>query len=105
MPEKRFKRTPEDFACEWCGTTVKGTGYTDHCPSCLSSKHVDINPGDRASDCQGKMVPVSAVYKGGEFTITYLCKSCLEEKRVKAAEDDNRDLLIQLSTVPAKGKK
>lgn len=105
MAGKRFKRTQEDFVCEWCGAKVKGTGYTDHCPKCLTSKHVDVNPGDRASECQGKLVPISAIYKGGEFKITYVCKNCLEEKRVGAAAADNRDLLIKLASSPAKGKK
>ncbi|MFA6992594.1 MAG: RNHCP domain-containing protein, partial [Candidatus Gracilibacteria bacterium] len=42
MP-KRFSRTIEDFVCEKCGAKVKGDGYTNHCPKCLWSKHVDIN--------------------------------------------------------------
>jgi hypothetical protein len=103
MVGKHFQRTPEDFTCEWCGAEVKGTGYTDHCPNCLASKHVDINPGDRASPCQGKMIPISAIYKGGEFTINYRCERCHEKKRVKAAEDDNKDLLVQLASRLPKG--
>ena len=90
MPGKKFRRTTEDFTCDWCGAKVKGTGYTDHCPNCLASKHVDINPGDRASPCQGKMVPIAAEYKSGQFTITYRCQLCRLERRMKAAEDDNR---------------
>ena len=39
----------EDFICENCGKDVEKSSYTarDHCPYCLYSKHVDINPGDR----------------------------------------------------------
>ncbi len=104
-PRRKFQRTKEDFKCDFCDTMVRGTGYTDHCPVCLVSKHVDINPGDRASDCKGKMEPTSAIYQGQTFTISYRCLKCGEVKRVRAAEEDNRDLLIQLSTVPTKGKK
>ncbi|MDD4027925.1 MAG: RNHCP domain-containing protein, partial [Bacilli bacterium] len=43
----------ENFICEVCKKEVKSLGYTarDHCPYCLSSKHVDINPGDRKCTC------------------------------------------------------
>jgi ribosomal protein L37AE/L43A len=105
MSSRRFRRTTEDFVCEWCGTEVKGTGYTDHCPGCLSSKHVDINPGDRASPCQGRMTPTSAVYERGEFTITYCCRKCGAEKRVRAAAGDDRDLLVRLAAGPSGRKK
>ena len=56
---KRFNRRIEDFTCEHCGTEVHGNGYTNHCPNCLWSKHVDINPGDRAADCGGLMEPIA----------------------------------------------
>ena len=60
---KRFSRRTEDFTCEHCGTKVKGNGYTNHCPQCLYSKHVDINPGDRLSDCGGLMEPIDIEQK------------------------------------------
>jgi hypothetical protein len=53
-----FKKTKEDFVCEHCGKPVVGNGYTNHCPECLWSKHVDVNPGDRAATCLGLMEPV-----------------------------------------------
>ena len=99
LPTKKFQRRVEDFVCEKCNNNVKGTGYTDHCPKCLTSKHVDNNPGDRSSDCKGLMMPVSADYKGGEFTINYKCEKCKVNKRVRAAEGDNMDLLISLSVM------
>ena len=52
---KLFERNVEDFVCTVCGQQVEGNGYTNHCPKCLSSLHVDINPGDRASSCYGVM--------------------------------------------------
>ncbi len=96
-PKGRFTRVIENFKCERCGTEVKGNGYTDHCPNCLTSKHVDVMPGDRSSPCKGLMDPISVDYKGGEFRINYECESCKEHKSVKSAPDDNQDLLIELS--------
>lgn len=98
MEGKRFQRKREDFVCEWCSAKVSGTGYTDHCPDCLSSKHVDNNPGDRASKCGGRMVPIGAEYKSGEFIISYRCISCGKRKRVRAAELDDREMLVRLAT-------
>ena len=50
---KRFNELDEGFICENCGKEVTPAGYTsrDHCPYCLYSKHVDINPGDRQNTC------------------------------------------------------
>ncbi len=94
----RFTRKKEDFTCEVCGTEVKGTGYTDHCPNCLTSKHVDNNPGDRASKCKGLMKPVGAEYNGNDYTIEYECAKCRARKRVNAASGDNTELLLSLCT-------
>ena len=93
MAGKRFTRKIEDFKCEKCGAQVKGTGYTDHCPKCLWSKHVDNNPGDRASDCKELMMPIHSEYTRGQFMITYRCMACGMLKRVKAAKEDNEELL------------
>ncbi len=76
MPSRKFQKRPEDFVCEKCGAEVKGSGYTDHCPKCLVSKHVDNNPGDRASECKALMFPVRTHYKDGGFIITYKCSGC-----------------------------
>lgn len=86
---KSFIKLVEDFICEKCGVKIKGNGYTNHCPCCLWSKHVDINPGDRASLCEGLMEPVAIEIKGKEFIITHRCVKCGYEKRNKTAEDDD----------------
>lgn len=92
-----FRRVIEDFECGLCGTVVKGGGYTNHCPVCLWSKHVDKNPGDRAEDCSGLMKPKSALYsRDGNFTIVHECLRCGATKRVKALPNDNRDVLTSL---------
>lgn len=94
---KRFARKQEDFACEVCGTYVKGSGYTDHCPNCLYSKHVDINPGDRKSKCNGLMQPIKTEYTRDDFIIYYKCKKCNFTHRVHSTKEDNQELLIALS--------
>lgn len=94
--DKRFKRVIEDFKCFNCGTLVKGTGYTDHCPKCLWSLHVDNNPGDRASECRGKMEPVSVLYDRSNYVINYVCESCGMKKRFKASDKDNKEVLLSL---------
>ncbi len=96
----RFRKKVENFVCDHCGFYVEGNGYTDHCPYCLWSKHVDINPGDRLSECKGSMKPVAAEYKRGQYKIFYKCQKCGEEKQVTASENDNKELLVELATKP-----
>ncbi len=93
-----FIRKTEDFVCERCGTAVKGNGYTNHCPVCLYSKHVDINPGDRAADCGGLMAPVWVELRRNEMIITHECLKCGYRKVNKAAPEDDFDLLLKLMT-------
>jgi len=94
MQRKRFQKRTEDFICENCGKEVRGNGYTDHCPGCLWSKHVDVNPGDRKSDCSGLMEPIGIEAKNREYVIYYRCFKCGFEHRVKSAPDDNLDEII-----------
>ncbi|NUS72047.1 MAG: RNHCP domain-containing protein [Corynebacteriales bacterium] len=94
---RQFQRTVEDFECGNCGAQVTGTGYTNHCPACLWSRHVDVQPGDRAAQCQALMRPVRAHLDHGAFIITHECTRCGVRKLNKAARSDDRDLLIALS--------
>lgn len=96
MSSGRFSRAIEDFTCGHCDQAVKGTGYTDHCPECLWSMHVDNNPGDRQCECHGTMRPVRTEYAHGSFTIVHRCEKCAAEKRCKAAQGDNAELLEAL---------
>lgn len=89
-----FIRTKEDFICEHCGFSVVGTGYTNHCPKCLWSKHVDTFPGDRSATCQGMMEPTTMQVEKGEFIITHTCVLCGYQKRNKADTADVLDSLI-----------
>lgn len=100
MTTKKFQRTKEDFTCGHCGFFVAGNGYTNHCPRCLWSKHVDINPGDRAAKCQGLMRPQSVEIKRGEYILSHKCVSCGFGKRNKVSPDDNFDAILNLSSHP-----
>ena len=93
---KKFKRKIEDFVCENCKAKVKGNGYTDHCPKCLWSKHVDINPGDREANCDGLMQPISAEKKSEEYIIHYKCLKCNYKHSVKSSPDDDFEKILNL---------
>lgn len=71
--EKGYYKThgcSDSFTCKVCGRLVVPTGagsdHRNHCPNCLSSLHLDIEPGDREADCGGIMDPVGVwVRKNG----------------------------------------
>lgn len=92
-----FKRTIENFVCEKCGLEVEGNGYTNHCRECLWSKHVDINPGDRAATCGGLMEPIRIELKNKEYTIIHVCLKCKIEKPNKAVKKDNFQMIVQIA--------
>jgi len=94
---KKFTRTVEDFVCENCGKMVKGDGYTNHCPSCLWCKHVDINPGDRAEKCGGMMEPIGVEVIGNSSMIIHHCLKCGFERKNKMSKDDNMETFINLN--------
>lgn len=100
MKEKKFQRRVEDFVCDNCGEEVFGNGYTDHCPFCLWSKHVDLNPGDRASDCKGSLEPVGVEVKSEKYIIHYICQKCGFKHRVKSAKNDNEEEIQKLLRAP-----
>lgn len=91
-----FKRTIENFRCEHCQQKVVGNGYTNHCPYCLYSKHVDINPGDREATCGGLMKSSHIEQKGQDWIILHTCLTCGYQKKNKVAPDDDREAIIEL---------
>ena len=93
-----FKRKIEDFVCENCGNNVKGDGYTNHCPHCLWSKHVDTTPGDRASDCNGMMKPARMKLSGGGYDVVHKCVKCGYEKKNKTSPKDNFEEVLKIAT-------
>lgn len=93
-----FTRTVEDFVCEHCAAHNVGNGYTNHCAHCLHSKHVDIDPGDRAAGCRGLMVPVGVETSGGGTTLLHRCDRCGAQRRCKTSPDDDVDAVVAVST-------
>ena len=96
MPEKKFIKRVENFVCEHCGFKVKGNGYTNHCPKCLYSKHVDESPGDRLSLCQGLMAPVQIITRKQRHFIKHVCFSCHLEKLNQVSADDDFEAVLKI---------
>lgn len=92
-----FIKKIEDFTCENCGEAVEGNGYTNHCPTCLWSKHVDVEPGDRGERCQGLMEPAQADFSRGEWHIIHKCKQCGFERRAYIREGDNIEEVMRVA--------
>ena len=103
---KKFIKNKEDFICENCGYKVVGNGYSNHCPNCFYSKHLDINPGDRLCDCQGMMKPINFFEKSGEMYVLHKCEKCGIEKKNKLAENDNREnMFVIMKKIAEQGEK
>ena len=90
---RKFQRRIEDFICEHCGRAVTGNGYTNHCPHCLYSKHVDIAPGDRAAECGGLMRPVGSELKNGFYFVMQACQRCGFRRRNRIGADEMAALI------------
>ena len=95
----------DSFTCKQCGRLVVSAGAgSDHrnpCPNCLSSLHVDIEPGDRASDCGSLMEPVAVwVRKNGEWAIIHRCRRCGKLSSNRVAADDNPMKLMSIAMKP-----
>lgn len=98
MSRKFFERN-ESFRCVACGADVAphGSSCRDHCTECLHSLHVDINPGDRAHGCRGVMKPIGLDVRNGKKKIVYRCERCGEVHKNIVAEDDSRQVLLELA--------
>ena len=99
---KKFSKNDGGFICVNCKKEVKPLKYTsrNHCPHCLFSLHLDINPGDRKNLCGGILKPVMsepspALAKG--YAIIFECEKCGKKTKNKSAIDDNKNLLIKLT--------
>lgn len=91
-----FRRQREDFTCVVCGTFNPGDGYTNHCARCLTSLHVDVDPGDRAHDCRGVMRPVAVESSGATYVLVHRCEKCGAVKRCRTAARDSTDALAEV---------
>lgn len=94
---KKFIKNKEDFICLNCGEEVKGGGYTNHCPKCLWSQHVDINPGDRLASCKGKMKPVSIEGGTGKgYKVLQVCLDCGHQRKNTVLDTDNIEAILAI---------
>ena len=108
MEQKRFTKNDSGFVCAHCGRLVEpmGSSSRNHCPFCLWSLHVDINPGARANDCGGQMEPIRSEPDSRHgYVITHRCTKCGAIRRNKAAYGakngaDSLKLLIELTARP-----
>lgn len=106
--EKGYYKThpcDEAFTCKVCGRLVTsggaGSDHRNHCPNCLSSQHLDNEPGDRAADCGGVMEPIAVwVRKNGEWAIIHRCRICGALSSNRIAADDNPMKLMSLAMKP-----
>lgn len=96
---KLFSKNDNYFICEQCKKEVKPLNYTsrDHCPYCLYSKHVDINPGDRSNECKGLLEPIGIEKFKDTYKIIYKCENCKQIHKNIMANDDDMNLIIELS--------
>ncbi|WP_105205301.1 RNHCP domain-containing protein [Neobittarella massiliensis] len=98
-------RCCETFTCKVCGRLVvpagAGSEHRNHCPNCLSSLHLDDQPGDRAADCGGIMEPVAVwVRRSGEWAIIHRCRRCGALHSNRIAADDNPAKLMSIAMRP-----
>ena len=105
MTNKKFTKNDSGFECNNCGKQVQPLGYTsrNHCPVCLHSLHLDVQPGDREAKCGGLMKPVQVeICPRQEYVIIHQCAKCGAVRRNKAAhraevQPDDLLLLIKLT--------
>jgi predicted RNA-binding Zn-ribbon protein involved in translation (DUF1610 family) len=102
-----------DFVCGHCGTFVSvnvalsGVGNRNHCPYCLSSRHMDqFEPGDRLSACKARMEPIGLTFKRtakkytghhqGELMLVHLCDDCGKVSINRIAADDSIEEILSV---------
>ena len=106
--EKGYYRSnpcEDSFTCNVCGhlnvSHGAGSEHRNHCSNCLSSRHLDIEPGDREADCGGAMEAIGVwVRKNGEWAIIHRCKWCGHLSSNRSAADDNPLMLMSIALRP-----
>ena len=89
-----FTMINESFICEHCWKQAEKHpewSARNHCPFCLSSKHMDETlPWDRKSDCHWIMLPIDIDYKKNKGNmIKHKCEKCWKAILNKIAHDDH----------------
>ena len=95
----------ESFNCKSCDRLVtsygSGSKHRNHCPYCLTSQHLDNEPGDRDAHCGGVMEAIGVwVRKNGEWAIIHRCKYCGHLSSNRCAADDNPLILMSVALKP-----
>ncbi len=95
----------EVFTCRVCGRTVvpagAGSDHRNHCPNCLTSLHVDNEPGDRQSECGGIMDAIALwVRNNGECAVIHRCRRCGALSSNRTAADDNPMKIMSIALKP-----
>lgn len=105
MNSGRFTMLDEGFTCAVCGREVPPLGRTarDHCPNCLHSLHLDINPGDRDCGCGGVLKPVGVLPHKKGRQLEYICVRCGMPRRCVAADDDSDEAIYRIIEQSIKG--
>ena len=101
MENKKFKMIDESFICEVCKKEVKPLGYTarDHCPYCLSSLHVDINPGDRKNECKGLLKPIGVEKFKDTYKIIYILNNYNYQFLINYKKKLKKNNILKLSNI------
>lgn len=96
----------QPFRCGRCrvfvGQTVSGGKHRNHCPFCLTSRHVDLRrPGDRENPCRALMPAVGVAFRAdGEQMLVHRCNGCGAERQNRIAADDDPVAVMRLTPVP-----
>ena len=104
--EAQIRKNPihrnEAFVCVHCKKDIpKSRGkIRDHCPLCLRGLHLDNIPGDRASGCQGKLIPIAFELDHGNIIIRYQCERCTHSYQVRAHPDDQIPPSLAITDLP-----
>lgn len=100
----RFTHRNETFTCEACARIVPPapSGCRNHCPYCLTSKHVDVFPGDRENPCGSLMDAVGYELNAKKgLVLTFRCRRCAALTRNRASREgeapDDYDKILALS--------
>lgn len=107
---RRNERDP--FKCGRCrafiGRTLSGGRHRNHCPFCLTSRHVDRSrPGDRSSPCRALMPAIGVSFRAdGEQMVVHRCNGCGIERQNRVAADDDSVAVMRLPPValPLRGR-
>ena len=89
--KKEMTKINDTYVCVWCGEEIWPASKTcrNHCSHCFLSLHVDDKiPGDRASDCEGLMIPIEYLIANGTTKIHFQCIVCGKYHWNKIADDD-----------------